>query len=308
MKTKNKTAFMKFTALFLCLTLAFGMVACGDKDKDPADPAEPEGQTDPGTASEVVDVKVEQGLTEVTDADWGVCLTGGTVMYDLGMELTDDWTMKGTLDKLDENALESQSDVLQGRLEAGIAEAGMGDFTVSAVYNAPENIPEAAETEDVKWGELLDCVGVKLGDQANTVLETGAGLLLTEQKYRYFTKMDTQDYFAASEVNIPELCELIKSAYGISIDPEKFEKALKETFDRAAYYIVPESDEPYVAEETEPAEIGEGGPYHCMLGQSATVTGTDYTEKVDLVIQAYQVQIGEAGMYIHVERAREYND
>ena len=45
-----------------------------------------------------------------------------------------------------------------------------------------------------------------------------------------------------------------------------------------------------------------------MLGQSATVTGTDYTEKVDLVIQAYQVQIGEAGMYIHVERAREYND
>ena len=93
MKTKNKTAFMKFTALFLCLTLAFGMVACGDKDKDPADPAEPEGQTDPGTASEVVDVKVEQGLTEVTDADWGVCLTGGTVMYDLGMELTDDWTM-----------------------------------------------------------------------------------------------------------------------------------------------------------------------------------------------------------------------
>ena len=55
------------------------------------------------------------------------------------------------------------------------------------------------------------------------------------------------------------------------------------------------------------SEIGEGGPYHCMLGQSATVTGTDYTEKVDLVIQAYQVQIGEAGMYIHVERAREYN-
>ena len=307
MKTKNKTAFMKFTALFLCLTLAFGMVACGDKDKDPADPAGTDDPADPGTETKTLEVTVEPGLTELTDADWGVCLTGGTVMYDLRMELTDDWAMKGTLDRLDESALESQSEALQGKVEEGIEKAGLGDYIVSVVYNAPESSAEEEGSEAAKWGEMLDCVAFKNGEQTNSVIESGVGLLLSENKYSYFTKMDTPDHSAVNEVDITEVCRILKDAYGISIDPEKFEKALKETYDRAAYYIVPESDEPYVAEETETAELGEGGTYHCMLGQSATVKGSDYTETVEVRIQAYQVLIGEAGIFVHVERSRDYN-
>lgn len=310
---KLKKALEILLIAVLCMTMTFGFAACGDKGEgqetpEATDTEEPAGTKDEGT----LEISVNPGLTDISEVDWGVCLSGDSVQYDLGLDVSRDWAMKATLDRLDLTDLESQKSVLRDRVESSLASSQLGKFQLTTSYEQMGVSLEEAKEKGLRVGDMLSTSGFEEGDPELMILEAGAYFDPMEEDYFQFSRLDSRNYAAAEEADVPELCDMISEAYGIKLDEERMEKALKEVFNRAAYYIVPESGEYNEDAEEESTEdtgnYGEGGTYTCSVEQTANVTSATYFEKVTVRITAQQIQIGEAAMYVHIERNRHYND
>ncbi len=299
--------------LVLCVTMTLGLAACGGSE-DGQDTPEPEETVEPSETTEegTLEISVDPGLTNISEADWGVCLSGNSVQYDLGLDVSRDWTMKPTLDRLDLTDPESQKSVLQDRVEKGLAESKLGKFQLNTAYEQMGVTPEEAKEMGLRVGDMLSCSGFEEGDPELMILEAGAYYDPMEENWFQFSRLDSRNYASVGEVDIPAFCQMIKDDYGITIDEERLELGMKSAFDRAAYYIVPEGGESAETAEEETADdtadYGDGGTYTCSIEQTANVTSAIYFEKVTVRITAQQIQIGEATMYVHIERIRHYND
>ncbi len=303
----------KLLVLVLCITLAFGLMACGSKGNDSEEP-EPAGTEEPAATEDegTLEINVNPGLEEIAEADWGVCYGGTSVQFDLGMDVKRDWTMKPTLDRIDTGDLEAQKSVLQEMMEKSLSESSLGTFQLTTAFEKMEMSEAEAKEKGLRKGDALSCSGFENEDQNLMSVEAGVYYNPQEEDHFQYTRMDSRNYTLAEDADIPEICRVLEEEYGVIIDPERLEKGLKETYDRAAYYIVPENLEYNVEiNETEiPDEdiYGEGGTYSCSVEQTANVQSNIYSEKVTVRIFAQQIQIGEANMRIRVERSRNYKD
>ena len=313
---KSKRSLSALLVLMLIFTMTFGLAACGESSGGQETPGSAETEEPAETNEEgTLEISVDPGLTDISEADWGVCLRGDSVQYDLGLDVSRDWAMKPSLDKLDLTDPESQKAALQDNVEKGLAAADLGKFQLTAAYEQMGVTPEEAKEMGLRVGDILSCSGFEDGNPELMILEAGAYYDPTEENWFQFSRLDSRNYAAMEEVDIPAFCQMVKEAYGITLNEERLELGMKNTFDRAAYYIVPEGGESSEAAEEateEPAEdtadYGEGGTYSCSIEQTANVTSAVYFEKVTVRITAQQIQIGEATMYVHIERNRHYND
>lgn len=305
---KIKSVFGKTLILILCLVLAFGLMACGDSG-DQGETPEPSAPTEPDQPEEdPVEISVDPGLTDIEEADWGVCFSGESVKYDLGMQVAEEWPMEGSIRQLEGNVLDIEPDKFNTMLIDPVREAELTEFMLNTTFTKLEMSPEEAKIEGIHEGDVLKCTAFKENKSEEAFLEIGAYNDPAEDEYYYFTAVESGKYTLASQVNIEEICSTLKRAYGIEIDPERLEKGIKETFDRAAYYIVPEGGAPAELPELGEEDLGAGGLYSCSVEQTATAKTKAYTDNIALRISAEQVQIGEATLIIRFERIRNYAD
>ena len=99
---KSKRSLSALLVLMLIFTMTFGLAACGESSGGQETPGSAETEEPAETNEEgTLEISVDPGLTDISEADWGVCLRGDSVQYDLGLDVSRDWAMKPSLDKLD---------------------------------------------------------------------------------------------------------------------------------------------------------------------------------------------------------------
>ena len=332
MKNK-KLSVVLVLMLVLALTLSF--TACGGS----------QGGEEGGEASG----EAAKNPAALQDGDWEHADENAEpVTCNLGIEGSgEEWTMEGSLAKLDYSDLESQKETLENNVKEALKKSDLDVFELYTEYEEDEGVtPEEAVDYGIDVGELLFTSGVEDDEMVGRVIEAGAYNNPQDGNFYQYTAYSTENFNSVEEIDIDAVQKLLHDACGITVDKDLLLEGLTAAYNRAAEYVAPEIPEVGEDEEAEDPEapdtdeelpddgsivlddeddevLEEGedldfedyeyeDQYSCTLQQTVEFKGEGYTDRILFNITAQKADKedvpGGAIIYLSAERDRAYEE